>query len=360
MARSPATRHDRPFRNADRGPGYTYRPDTRAPSIHGEHQPGIATPQLDHLVLASYDFDGGREELRELLERWSKTAEERMRERPGELTITIGLGPALFGGGELARERPAALHSLPPFRGDALDPAYTGGDLCVLAAASEPDAAAAALPEPTARWTQHAFLRRDPRDPPRGRPRDPLGFRDGTHNLRRPRDLDRHVWTQAGERSWMVGGTYLVVRRIEIDTTRWSRLPLEAQERTIGRHKHSGAPLGQAHEFDPMRMDPLDAPDPRPAADAHVRVAAPATNGGATMLRRGYSYADDSGSGLLFLSFQRDPRRQFVPVQRRLAERDALTPFLRHVGSAVFAIPPGAGPSGFVGDRLRVHSSGNL
>jgi deferrochelatase/peroxidase EfeB len=38
----------------------------------------------------------------------------------------------------------------------------------------------------------------------------------------------------------------------------------------------------------------------------------------------------------------RDPRRQFVPVQRRLAEHDALSAFSRPVGSAVFAIPPGA------------------
>ena len=38
--------------------------------------------------------------------------------------------------------------------------------------------------------------------------RDPLGFRDGTHNLRRPRDLDRCVWIDRGDRSAMTGGTY--------------------------------------------------------------------------------------------------------------------------------------------------------
>ena len=36
-------------------------------------------------------------------------------------------------------------------------------------------------------------------------------------------------------------------------------------------------------------------------------------------------------------------RRQFIPIQRRLADADALAPFTRSVGSAVFAIPPGAG-----------------
>jgi deferrochelatase/peroxidase EfeB len=51
----------------------------------------------------------------------------------------------------------------------------------------------------------------------------------------------------------------------------------------------------------------------------------------------------------------RDPQRQFVPVQRRLAEHDPLSAYIRHTGSAVFAIPPGARAGGFVGDRLLEH-----
>jgi deferrochelatase/peroxidase EfeB len=66
------------------------------------------------------------------------------------------------------------------------------------------------------------------------------------------------------------------------------------------------------------------------------------------MLRRSYSF----DGGLMFLAFMRDPHRQFVPVQRRLAEHDRLSAFARHTGSAVFAVPPGARPGGFVGDRL--------
>jgi deferrochelatase/peroxidase EfeB len=66
------------------------------------------------------------------------------------------------------------------------------------------------------------------------------------------------------------------------------------------------------------------------------------------MLRRSYSY----DGGLLFLAFMRDPRRQYVPVQRRLATEDALSRFTTHVGSAVFAIPPGARAGGFIGARL--------
>ena len=53
-------------------------------------------------------------------------------------------------------------------------------------------------------------------------------------------------------------------------------------------------------------------------------------------------------AGLFFLAFQRDPRRQFIPLQQKLAGHDALNEYIQHVSSAVFAIPPGAPGSGAV------------
>jgi deferrochelatase/peroxidase EfeB len=270
----------------------------------------------------------------------------------GALTISIGVGPAVFDRAP-GLPRPMALRELPPFPGDALDPAYCGGDLVVQACASRNAVAEEAIRRLgavaglTARWTQAGYLRRDPRDSPRSRPRDPLGFKDGTHNPRRGRDLDRHVWAAPGERTWMAGGTYMVVRRIEIDGDAWRGLSTPEQEAVVGRHKQSGAPLGRRAEFDPFWLD-----DPRLARDAHVRLTAPSLNGGAMLLRRSYTYGEPAHpKGLVFIAYGRDPFRQFVPMQRKLAEHDALTRFVTHVGSAVFAIPPGAaGPAGFVGD----------
>ncbi len=92
--------------------------------------------------------------------------------------------------------------------------------------------------------------------------------------------------------------------------------------------------------------------------DAHIRLASPQANNGAMLLRRGYSFTDGMDelgqldAGLFFICFQRDPRRQFVAVQRRLGAQDALNEYIKHTGSAVFAVPPGARPGGYVGQKL--------
>lgn len=76
------------------------------------------------------------------------------------------------------------------------------------------------------------------------------------------------------------------------------------------------------------------------------------------MHRRGYSYDDSAlagprvDQGLFFIAFQADPRAGFIPIQRSLDEADALNGFITHTGSALFAIPPGAGPGGYVGQTL--------
>jgi deferrochelatase/peroxidase EfeB len=346
----------------DRGPGESYRPDDVPPSLFASHQPGVTTPVLDHLAFAALDvIAGDGAALRDLLADLTIEAERLMgaaRRPPGApgpaggLTLTIGLGPGVFGDRfGLAARRPVALAQLPRFPGDALDAAASGGDICIQACAADPGSAGGALarllavaePAAVVRWSRCGSMHRHESDPANGRPRNLLGFKDATSNPRRGRDLDRHVWIGGRDRTWMVGGTYLVVRRVRIALEGWLKLSPEEQERVIGRHRATGAPLGRRHEFDPM---PLDATVP---PDAHARVAAPQP-GEAPLLRRGYSFDDgvdehgDRDAGLLLLLYQRDPRRQFIPLQRRLAESDALRRHTRPVGSAIFAIPPGAPP----------------
>jgi len=92
--------------------------------------------------------------------------------------------------------------------------------------------------------------------------------------------------------------------------------------------------------------------------NAHVRLAHPDQNKGAALLRRGYNYVDgndDLGrldAGLFFLAYQRDPRTQSMPIQLALARNDAMNEYVRHIGSAIFAVPPGAKEGGHIGAGL--------
>jgi deferrochelatase/peroxidase EfeB len=140
----------------------------------------------------------------------------------------------------------------------------------------------------------------------------------------------------------------------------WDRSSLEDQEQTIGRAKYSGAPLGGSDELEPLDFA-RDQPSGLPTipVDAHVRLASAQANDGERILRRGYSFTDgvdeslgELEAGLFFIAFQRDPEKQFVAIQRRLGSNDALNEYIKHVGSAVFAVPPGARQGGYVGEAL--------
>ena len=361
-------------------------------AFHGRHQAGISTPAQDRLHFAAFDVEEGlrADDLRGLLREWSRAAERMTAGRPvgdanhealapphdtGEalgltpahLTVTFGLGPSLFDARfGLAGQRPPALRDLPALPGDELDRARSGGDLCIQACADDPQVAFHAVRNlarigrgaVTVRWSQLGFGRTSSTSRAQATPRNLLGFKDGTANLKAEdvEALERHVWIagdRPGEPAWLRDGTYLIARRIRMLIEVWDRASLGDQEQTIGRHKATGAPLGEGDEFATLDVGRLPA-------DSHVRLAAPSTNGGAALLRRGYSFTDglddrlgQLDAGLFFLSFQRDPEA-FVRVQRRLGAGDALNEYIKHVGSGVWAIPPGARRGGYVGEGLFV------
>jgi deferrochelatase/peroxidase EfeB len=157
----------------------------------------------------------------------------------------------------------------------------------------------------------------------------------------------------------MRGGSYMVARRIRMLLEIWDRSSLADQEQTIGRSKYSGAPLGKQEEFESLDLEAETGGRPLIPADAHVRLSSASFNSGERILRRGYSFTDgvderlgELDAGLFFICFQRDPAKQFAAIQRRLGRNDALNEYIRHVGSAVFAIPPGARRGGYVAQPL--------
>ncbi|NNM47408.1 iron uptake transporter deferrochelatase/peroxidase subunit [Knoellia koreensis] len=358
--------------------------------FRGAHQAGIITPAQDRMHFVALDVvTKDPRELRELLMAWTGAAERMVagaEAAPGgvigggphkapadtgeafdldasNLTITIGYGPALFDGRfGLAGRKPSPLRELPGFVGDDLDPARSGGDLCIQACANDPQVAVHAVRNlvrlgfgtVSVRWSQLGFGRTSATTRTQTTPRNLFGFKDGTANIRAEdtEALDRHVWVQpadvTGSAAWLAGGSYLVARRIRMHVEVWDRSTLQEQQDVIGRDKGEGAPLGQQSELDPVDFDAKGA-DGRPAIpmDAHVRLAHESRLGGIRILRRGYNFTDGSDglghldAGLFFVAFMRDPHEQFVPMQRALAARDALSEYIEHTGSGLFACPPG-------------------
>jgi deferrochelatase/peroxidase EfeB len=360
--------------------------------FYGAHQAGIVTPMQDHLHFVAFDvITSKREALIEMLQNWTFAAArmtagqdagplgalggppEAPPQDTGEaldlpaagLTLTIGFGASLFRDAAgrdrfgLAARTPAALADLPHFPGDALDPSISGGDIAVQACANDPQVAVHAVRNlarlgmgvVTVRWSQLGFGRTSSTTQSQATPRNLFGFKDGTANLKAEQvDLLREqLWVAPGDGpDWMTGGSYLVTRKIRMIIETWDRTPLAEQEAIVGRSKGVGAPLGRTAEHDEPDFDVKgDDGEPMIPEVAHVRLAHHTRNNGARLLRRGYNFVDGSdglgrlNAGLFFIAYQRDPRKQFVPIQQQLARQDVMNEYIRHVSSGLFAAPPG-------------------
>ena len=293
------------------------------------------------------------------------------------LTITFGFGPGLFVDAKgrdrfgLADRRPEALRDLPHFPGDMLEEARSSGDLCVQACADDPQVAVHAIRNlarigfgtVSVRWSQLGFGRTSTTSTAQSTPRNLFGFKDGTANVKAEQGeaLDDHVWVGGDDdpkAGWLAGGSYLVARRINMTIEVWDRQPLGDQESFVGRTKASGAPLSGGGELTEPDFSMPGSHGPVIPRDSHVSVVHPDHNDGVRMLRRGYNFVDGTDAlggldaGLFFLAYVRDPRTHFIPVQTKMAKVDALMEYLKVTGSALFAVPPGAGPGEHIGQAL--------
>jgi putative iron-dependent peroxidase len=152
----------------------------------------------------------------------------------GELTCVIGLGSELwdrlFGG-----PRPAGLRPLPSFGGDTHEAVATPGDLLFHIRAHRFDLCfelAQHLTERLAGAAQvidevHGFRSFDMRDV--------LGFVDGTENPEGEAAVDAVLI--GDEDPEFGGGSYVVVQKYVHELGNWDALPVEEQERVIGRTK---------------------------------------------------------------------------------------------------------------------------
>ncbi|WP_285728967.1 Dyp-type peroxidase [Nocardiopsis sp. ATB16-24] len=341
--------------------------------------PALLTPVPANVQVVAVDVraqDGPdvRRTAREVLAAWSEQARSLHDEglaslvegapsqdlHPASLGVTLGLGPSLLERAGLADRRPPQMEDLPEFGTDHLDPAWCDGDLMLYVGAEDPLVLSSAVDHllrtagdrTRVRWALPGFQRSAvAAADPGATPRNLMGQVDGTVNPRPDEALfGPQVLASHTDRplAWMDGGTYVVVRRIRMLLDDWFALEPERREEVIGRRLSDGAPLGGDGEHDLPDLAARDGGgEPVIARDAHIRLASPESTLGARMLRRSFNYDlgwDAEGrrqAGLLFTAWQADPRTGFTAVQRNLDEGgDALNAYIRHEGSALFAVPP--------------------
>lgn len=354
-----------------------------AEPFHGTHQGGITTAPQAHALFVALDLtpDAGRSAqatLAAVLKLWSADAarltqgrpaladtEPELAGRPARLTVSVGLGPALFDGIGLAHRRPPTAIEMPAFRTDRLDPAFCGGDVLLQICADDPMVVAhtsrVLLKNVRAmtrqRWRQNGFRHAHGADGSSRTMRNLMGQVDGTANLRDTGEFDRFIWDEGAGQPWFAGGTILVLRRIRAEMDTWDELDRASKEFAVGRRLDTGAPLTGTREDDVPDLDAQVNGIPVIPPNSHIALARH-HNDDERFLRRPYNYDDPppagvtTDSGLIFASYLRDPARQFIPVQQRLADADAMNQWITTVGSATFAMLPGVAEGGWLGQGL--------
>lgn len=348
-------------------PSATAAPATAIPAAvpaTGRHQAGVTVPRpAQHNLLAVVaDLAAGAAvgpllaELGDTIRALTAGTDRRLLGLvPGDLTVTVGVGP------RLVRAAGASLPGaadLPRFSRERIDPRARGGDLLLQICASDallvPVAAAALLDQAgdrvRERWRQSA---RRGADVPVGdglaAPRNLLGFIDGIVGPHTAAEQRRDLWLSGPPE--VADGTLAVVRRMELDLPRFAALSVAEQEAVFGRRRASGVPLSGGTAASGPELG-AKTPDGRylVPADAHVRRAHATVVGVGLMLRRSYSI-DEPAPGLLFISFQND-LRTFTATLTRMDTSDALLPFTTTTASASFLVLPGFDRRHPLGSRL--------
>ncbi len=366
---------------------------TREHAFYGvAEQAGIRTPPQRYVFFITFDLTSPRVgDLQVLLARWSGAIAQLMKGKtvgpveparadgvgfdtgealdlgPASLTVTVGLGPRVFTDTYgLTHKKPALLRDLKQLPSDALRPELTGGDLSLQACADDPQVAYHAVRDlariakdtgtAATNWTVMGFGRASA-GKGQTTPRNLLGFKDGTRNIKDDGDFEQFVWTKEGP-AWQRYGTYQVARKIQMRIENWDTDRVSDQNNVFGRHKISGAPLTGADEFDTPDFKKMGADGKLVIpATAHISLAAHENNGGLKILRRSYNYTDGINqvglldAGLMFIAYMNDPAH-FETIQGRLGASDGLNEYIAHIGSAIFFVPPAPKEGSYVGEGM--------
>ena len=353
----------------------------------GRVQSGIEQPAQAHLELLAFDLlpHASVETVAALLQAWTMVARDLTQGRAvphylspelvsvtANLTVTCGLGERVFEVIAKPELKPAGLHEIPVFSRDRLEVRWGQSDLVLQVCCDDPTTLFAASrllintakPWAKLKWMQKGFTFAYGTKAREDTGRNPMGQLDGTVNPREAQQWAQQVWLEgSGADAWMDGSCLMVYRRIRMLLDPWEMLDRRARERVIGRRLDNGGPLSGGGEFDPEDMRAEDENGEflihrrSHLALARVREGRPSDK----LCRRAYSFDDppetgsdqSTNSGLVWISYQRNPDLQFSAIQKRLDGHDLLNQYIEHVGSAVYWIPPGtADPSEYWGKSL--------
>ncbi len=160
--------------------------------------------------------------------------------------------------------------------------------------------------------------------------RDLLGFVDGTENP--VADAARRATILGDEDAAFAGGSYVIVQKYLHDLRQWNALPVEAQERIIGRTKLSNIELD-------------DAVKPTSAHNALTTIE---ENGEQLEIVRDNMPFGDVGKGefgTYFIGYARSPHRieqmlENMFIGRPPGNYDRLLDFSRATTGSLFFVPP--------------------
>lgn len=249
--------------------------------FYGKNQSGILNDAPASAIVCSFDIvTTGKQSLQDIFKILSleiealtqgKNIEEVDRKYPpidnlvngespdvDELTITLGVGASIFDDRfGISEKKPKELIEMQNFPNDRLDKKRINGDLVIQICAQHSETCLRALRivmrktrnSLVLKWLEQGFVQPNTLESGKTSTRNLLGFKDGTSNPN-PKDsktMNNLVWVDdsSDEPTWAAGGSYMAVRSIRMFVEHWDRTSLDEQEVIMGRHKHTGAPIGK-------------------------------------------------------------------------------------------------------------------
>lgn len=170
--------------------------------------------------------------------------------RQHDLRVDIGIAHSMFTD---ETTRPRQLRAMPAYPGDLLDPTRSHGDILVQVSgptaektSTARDRLLAGLSNWTVRWQTTGFRPDNRIDNDRALTRNPFHSEEGFGNPPDARGVAERslIRSDQNEPQWAVGGSYQVVRIIQMATSLWDTDTVDAQDKIIGRAQR---PLARRH-----------------------------------------------------------------------------------------------------------------